>query len=73
MELRELKEKIENHNGYNFLCIDIVCDDCIFFNNLNNSCEGMMKDYDWNKIKVLDLPDDTVVTKELLKNFKHKT
>jgi len=73
MELIELKDKIEDFNGLNFICIDIRCSYCVFANLLDNSCEGGTKDYDWKAIKELDLPNDTVVTKELLKDYRHKT
>ena len=73
MELRELKEKIETLKGgteYYFNCFGIKCVDCTFNNLLDNSCGGMMVNYNWEKIKELDLPNNTVVTKELLKEFK---
>ena len=72
MELRELKEKLSDIEVIGFDCFDIQCKECIFFNLLEESCEGKKVDYDWVNIKELDLPNNTVVTKELLKDFKHK-
>lgn len=74
MELKELKEKIEYIDypeGYNFICDGIPCNQCPFLNHLDNNCEGKRVDYNWGKIKELDLSDNTVVTKELLKEFKN--
>ena len=73
MEIRELKERLSDITVLGFDCFDIHCKECVFHNLLEESCEGKKVDYDWNKIKELDLPDDIVVTKELLKDFKHKT
>lgn len=70
MELKELKERIEYYKGYNFWCDGILCDNCLFFNDFEINCEGKKEDYNWKLIKELDLPDNTVVTKELLKDFK---
>ena len=71
MELRELKERLSDIEVIGVDCFYIHCKDCVFFNLLEESCEGKKVDYDWDKIKVLDLPDNTVVTKELLKEFKN--
>lgn len=70
MELKELKERLSDIDDLEFDCFDIRCRDCVFFNLLEESCEGKKEDYNWKLIKESDLPDNTVVTKELLKDFK---
>lgn len=70
IELKELIIDFTGHLDYNFLCDEIPCLDCVFFNNLNQECEGKQVDYNWKKIKESNIPDDTIVTKELLKEFK---
>ena len=70
MKLKELKGRIEDYTGHDCWCEGILCDNCLFWNDLKINCEGTKGDYNWKLIKELDLPDNTVVTKELLKEFK---